>query len=196
MSRPCHLRFDSRAKYVQISKVLTLRPLSLISFPRDQWGSLIADYLRSILWPSWHPHLLSAHRYAAVQSVEAERNVRIKRPDVFTSSLLFAALCGYLWIKSRKVAAEDSARLVTGLLGGLVCWLVVLCSLLSLYSGAFCAPSCWNTRDSWIDASFYFCLRTDFNENQWAIDVAHFSVNLGHMLVNQSFYNVYFMSWK
>lgn len=79
MSRPCHLCFDSRAKYVQISKVLTLRPLSLISFPWDQRGSLIADYLHSILWPSWHPHLLSAHRYAAVQSVEAERNVRRKR---------------------------------------------------------------------------------------------------------------------
>ena len=66
---PCHLSFDSRAKYVQISKVLTLRPLSPISFPRDQRGSQIADYLWGILWPSWHPHLLSAHRYTEVQSV-------------------------------------------------------------------------------------------------------------------------------
>ena len=36
MSQRCHLSFDSRAKYVQISKVLTLRPLSPISFPWDQ----------------------------------------------------------------------------------------------------------------------------------------------------------------
>lgn len=91
MSRPCHLSFDSRAKYVQISKVLTLRPLSPISFPWDQWGSLIADYLCGILWPSWHPHLLSAHRYT-------ERNVRIKHlRHIHFFSLLFDVLFGCLW---------------------------------------------------------------------------------------------------
>lgn len=95
MSRPCHLSFDSRAKYVQISKVLTLRPLSPISFPWDQWGSLIADYLCGILWPIWHPHLLSAHRYTEVRSVSVERNVRIKHlRRIHPFFWLFDALCG------------------------------------------------------------------------------------------------------
>lgn len=52
--------------------------------------------------------------------------------------------------------------------------------------------SCWNTRDCCSDASFYFYLRPDFNGNQRA----HFSVNLCHMLVKLSFYNVCFTSWK
>lgn len=67
VSWSCHLSFDFKAKYVQISKVLTLCPLSPISFLWDQRGSLITDYLSSILWPSWHPNLLSAHRYTEVQ---------------------------------------------------------------------------------------------------------------------------------
>lgn len=95
VSRPCHLCFDSRAKYVQLSKVLTLYPLSLISFPWDQRGSPIADYLASILWPIWHSHLLSHSQiHRATLRVCAE-NVRMKHQRcIGLLLLLLDALCG------------------------------------------------------------------------------------------------------
>lgn len=112
MSRPCHLRFDSWAKYVQISKVLTLCPLSPISFPRDQRGSPIADYLGGILWPIWHPHLLSCSQiHRATLRVGAEKCQNEASEMYWPPSFCYWTYCAHVGAKVIKRATNKASRL-------------------------------------------------------------------------------------
>lgn len=112
VSRPCHLRFDSWAKYVQISKVLTLCPLSPISFPRDQRGSPIADYLGGILWPIWHPHLLSCSQiHRATLRVGAEKCQNEASETYWPPSFCYWTHCADVGAKVIKRATNKASRL-------------------------------------------------------------------------------------